>query len=96
MPIDIDPVTGAPIVTSGDTPPVTEPSSDFTVTDPPSTEAPPTTEAPPPVVEEPPYEKTEKELCLEKMNAIEAEAGGFSNIGMTSDYWELLKKYRSL
>ena len=40
--------------------------------------------------------KTEKEILLDKMNEIEREAGGISNIGMTSDYWEYLKQYRSL
>lgn len=41
--------------------------------------------------------KTEKEECLDKMNSILAEAGGLeSNVGMTSEYWDLQRKYRSL
>lgn len=37
-----------------------------------------------------------KEECLALMNKIEAEAGGISNIGMTSNYWDLLREYRTL
>ena len=110
--IDIDPATGAPVVktTAPVDTPESQPTSDsgtseadstVTKTEEPVTSLPPVaptvTTKPAAKVEVIKVPKTEKEECLEKMNAILAEHGGLEgNVGMTSEYWDLLKKYRSL
>lgn len=104
--IEIDPQTGAPIIKTddGNTPdakgPNDNPSTDFTV---PSTESLSTVEEPKittatdkPNEPEVSEQKSEKELLIEQMAKIEHEAGGFSNIGMNSEYWDLRRKFQSL
>lgn len=109
MPVDIDPKTGAPIVTgsllTGDNKNDTNSGPILTI--------PPVVSTPPPVTsdntdegkdnslvkltdEEPPVFSSRKEELLYQMNKIIDEANGISNIGMTSNYWELLKEYKSL
>jgi hypothetical protein len=53
---------------------------------------------PPVAAKATPKVKTEKDKCLDEMTQILQEEGqGMeSNIGMTSKYWELQRKYRSL
>jgi hypothetical protein len=98
MPIDIDPKTGAPIVT----PDVTTPAP-FEETPPEATqlpEVPPVEEVPP--TEPPPTEEVPdpvtKEQCLKEINGILSEHGGMeSNVGVTHPrYWRLIRLYRTL
>lgn len=103
--IEIDPQTGAPIIKTddGNTPDAKgpdNPPTDFTVpsTDVPSTvdELKITTATDKPNEPEVSEQKSEKELLIEQMARIEHEAGGFSNIGMNSEYWDLRRKFQSL
>jgi hypothetical protein len=41
-------------------------------------------------------EKTEKELLLEKIQAVLKEFGKESDIPINHDYWQFVNKYRSL
>lgn len=89
MPIDIDPVTGAPIITPSGVPKLTEEQkaklqsasvvelvhpSNFTVVD----------------------SLNEKEILLHDMNKIAEEFNGISNIPMNHEYYDLVKRYRIL
>lgn len=49
-----------------------------------------------PTVVEPKIPMTSEQELLYKMEVIEKECGGISNIGMTSDYWVYLNQYRLL
>lgn len=39
-----------------------------------------------------PVSNPRKDEILSKMSQIVEDAGGFSNVGMTSEYWELRKE----
>lgn len=44
-----------------------------------------------------PVVRTEKDNLLDKMTAILESVGGLeSNVGITSEYWEYIRKYRAL
>lgn len=94
MAVDIDPKTGAPIVTP--TGPIV--SIPPAVTSAPKLEVVGAADVPLPVVkEETKIVKTRKEECLDEMNAIIAKHGGnLGDIPINDHYWDLLKEYRIL
>ena len=101
MAVDIDPKTGAPIVSgslhTGDGPILTIPP----VVSTPTTESKSDNDgksfsAEVAESDEPPVFSSRKDELLYLMNKLVDEAGGISNIGMTSDYWKYQNEYRTL
>ena len=50
----------------------------------------------PPVTSSTNPTKNRKDEILSMMSKIVEDAGGFSNVGMTSEYWELRKELQRL